>query len=165
MMKLTIAGIEYQVSWDHNNNCGHPANATKKKKKVFVSSMTTCYITTTKEPYETYVGFYTHNSLEKPQMFDKEKGRTFSMKQALSKTGFNTDERYQFWEKYFDRINPQTIVLKGTEREAKVLERIAEHIYITGDRYNSQTTYVIGNTHYVLKPYPWWERALDFLLS
>ena len=96
-MKVKLkSGVEYWVSWMHNNN-------TNSYKTKHLPSSTECTIQNQSVSALKGVGLATMSKLEK--QFNKDVGRKISLKKAMTDLNLNKTVRTLFWNEYFKMTN------------------------------------------------------------
>ena len=102
-MKIKLEnGVEYWVSWIHNNTTNQKDTKMDKRKRSDIGSYTECYIENKTNPMEAAIGTAI---LAKGDRFCKDKGRKLAMKRAMIAFGLNKPTRKLFWIEYFKMTN------------------------------------------------------------
>lgn len=101
-MKVKLEnGIEYWVSWIHNNTLNIGKN--KMDNRVINNSYTECYIQNKTNLEVNGIGCAILGKNEK--FFNKDIGRKISLKHVLKNLSLNKSTRTLFWKEYFKMTN------------------------------------------------------------
>ena len=105
-MKVKLnSGVEYWVSWYHQN----PLSKNENKLNITIypisNPYTQCVIENKTNPQIRGIGVA---NLAKGDRFCKDKGRKISMKRAINAIGLNKETRKLFWIEYHKMTNKLT---------------------------------------------------------
>ena len=97
-MKVKLnSGVEYWVSWIHNNTTNQKDTKMDKRKRSDIGSYTECYIEN-KTNASKSIGYAILGKKEK--FFNKNIGRKISMACAMKNMELNKKTRTLFWNQY-----------------------------------------------------------------
>lgn len=108
-MKIKLeSGVEYWVSWIHNNTLQDKDKKMDQRRKSDTGSYTECYIENKTNPPIKGIGYAILG--KKERQFNKDIGRKISMACAMKNMGLNKKTRTLFWNEYHKLTNkPQRI--------------------------------------------------------
>ena len=102
-MKIKLEnGVEYWVSWIHNNTTNQKDTKMDKRKRSDIGSYTECYIENKTETNHLSQGIA---KLAQGDRFCKDRGRKIALKRVLNAMGLDKPTRTLFWNSYFKMTN------------------------------------------------------------
>ena len=103
-MKIKLnSGVEYWVSWKHENTLQDNSNKLDGIPCPPKESFTECKIENKTNSSIKGTGYAMVGKNEK--FFNKDKGRKISLKRAMQKIGLNKETRTLFWNEYHKLTN------------------------------------------------------------